>query len=194
MAEIEINNTIPVITNTGEEMKSGVVLAIKIVQYNAPNPKIKVLFNAYLNEDAQVNNGIPLNNVLGIYNNVLELDTAEAVEGFVPLIQKHLEVNYGITDSSNLIVLNTTWHTEDEQDDPIEEVRNIRVYMSWKQAALYARQYPDYIVLMEQLGIPIVYTASGQYLYFEYLDNPMTPDEHPVRDSLLGVGAIIMNK
>ena len=191
MSQIKINDSIKVLANNGEVDNSGTVLVVSHLQYSAPN-NFQLAFKAFVSENAELNGGTELQKVLTV-NNRINLSSSDLLKALIPIIIENLKTDFSLTDVENLNILNTEWHTIDDNGNEIYELRKIRVFLTWKQCALMAQDYNTLVQVMLQNNIPTVSDFQGKYVYFEWIDNPTTGD-HTVENILNSLGAIIMNK
>jgi hypothetical protein len=193
MAHVKINDTITVKTVDGEEQLSGVVLCFKHIQFSEPNQVVKFDYAAYKSEQAYQDNAIPLQNVLSTQQREMIVKD-KVIKGTIPVFIEHIKSAYGLTDVVDLKLINTAWHTEDSEGNPIDlEARKTRVFLTWRQATKFTRLYTDLVQLLIQIGIPIVEDNHGQWMYFEYIDDPQGSGT-PAEDALNSVGAYIERK
>ena len=171
MNHIRIKPSFEVLTSNGIENLSNVEL--KLISLNIEFNKL----NSTIRVESYANNNI---NSLPIFNEKylkIDIDNQLLLESLLPIVCEKINK---INECKNLLIENKVWHCEDEN-------RNIRVFMTWKEAAKFAEENLTLVQIMQSNDVPTFDHLGGKWMYFEYIDAKGTA----IEDLLKSYGAII---
>ena len=192
MNEIKINNLIDVKTSTGLQSLEGIELKFKTVNIDFSQKTSNLRCELFANENE---NSLPLQEINNVLSKI-ELDNDYIKEALLSVVINKLEntiySSEFISDEEtintyysciNLLVKNTIWHN-DEVD------RNIRIFVTWRQASIIAEFNPEFLLDVKNNATPSYSSLSGKFLYMKYIDESGTF----IEDTLKSLGIYIERK